>query len=159
SDLQKMLILLEERELVVVERVAAEPMRRKAIQDAPMPPKRTAFEPTQDTELILFVRDPEASLEQYAGAQLAEQLRAERVDRASLDARSGVAELGLEPVRDLAGGFVRERECADARWIKAMSLDEESDPLGEAERLARARAGEHQQRTRVRLDRKALRRR
>ena len=61
---------------------------------------------------------PKPGLEQHVRAELAQQLGAEGVDRAALDLRRRGAELRLEPVRDLAGGLVRERERADARRVE-----------------------------------------
>src|SRR5215470_4659643 len=102
-----MLILLEERQIVVGQGIAAKPVRRESVERVAMPATR-AFDAPQSAHLILLVRDAEPRLEQHVGAKLPEQLGAERVDGAALDLRSGRAELRLETVGDLAGSLVRE---------------------------------------------------
>ena len=92
------------------------------------------------------------------GAELAEQFRAEGVNGAAFDFRGGVAESSLEPMGDLTGGFVRERERADARRIEVQVFDEKVNALGEAMRFAGAGAGEDEQRAGIGFDRGALRR-
>jgi hypothetical protein len=66
------------------------------------------------------------------------------------------AERALEPHGDLPGRLVGEGERADALGAEAESFDEESNPLGQAERLAGARTGEDEERARGCLDRLAL---
>ena len=155
---EKTLILLEQDRVVVEQRVAAKAVRREAGERVAMPAARS-LDAAQRVELILLVGDAEARLEQHVGAELAEQLGAEGVDGAALDLRRGVAEPRLEPMRDLAGGLVGERERADARRVEMQVLDQEVDALGQAVRLARAGAGEDEQRAGVGFDRRALRRR
>jgi len=59
-------------------------------------------------------------------------------------------------MRDLAGGFVRKGERADPGGIVAQLLDQKANALDEAIRLTGAGAGEHEQRSRRRLDCVAL---
>src|SRR3954468_12369059 len=101
-------------------------------------PAPRAFDAAERVELILFVGDAEALLQQHVCAELAEQFGAEGVDGAALDLRGGGAEPNLEPMSDFAGRFVGEGERADARRIEVQLLDEIVNSLGEAERLARA---------------------
>jgi len=67
------------------------------------------------------------------------------------------AEEFLEAGGDFAGCLVSEGEGADAGWIYPLVLDEEPDPLDQAECLAGSRACEDKYRAQVRLDRGALR--
>jgi hypothetical protein len=60
-------------------------------------------------------------------------------------------------MRNLAGGFVRKGERADAGGIVLQILDQETNPLDEAVRFAGAGTGEHEQWSGRRLDRVALR--
>ena len=157
--LQISLVLLEQERVVLAERVAAKAMRREAIENAAMPALRS-LDAAKDAELVLFVRDAEARLEQHVGAELAQEFSAERVNRSALDLRRRErAEPTLEAMLDLARRFIRECECADARGIDAVCLDQKANALDETERLPRARAGEDERRARTRLDRVALRRR
>jgi len=68
------------------------------------------------------------------------------MDRPALHTVYAIAELVVQALRDLAGGFVSEGEDADPGRLDPQALDEVSDPLDEAEGLARAGAGENEQR-------------
>src|SRR4029079_6410184 len=65
----------------------------------------------------------------------------------------------LEPVRDFAGGFIRERERADACRIEGQVFDENVNALCDAVRFAGAWVGEDEHRAGIGFDRGALRRR
>jgi hypothetical protein len=67
-----------------------------------------------------------------------------------------LAKLVLQPLGDFAGGLVGEGENADSSRLDREVLDQISDALDEAERLARARAGENEKGLRSRFDRGAL---
>jgi len=92
-------------------------------------------------------------------AKLAQQLGAERVDRSAFDLCCGAAEPRLETMRDLAGGFVRECECADARWVEFQLVDEKADAFRQTERLSRTRTRKYEERAGLGFDRLTLRRR
>jgi predicted secreted protein len=81
------------------------------------------------------------------------------VDGAAFDLCRRIAEPRLEPMLDLAGGFVGESEGADARRVEFEFLDEEANAFGETERLASTRTREHEERASVSFDRFTLRRR
>src|SRR5262245_10036473 len=155
---EKTLIAVEQDGVVVLQWVVAESMRREQIQRVLVPAPRTLESP-QHAELILLVGDAEPRLEQHVNAQLAQQLRAEGVNRPALELRDTLAEPGLEAMLDFAGRFVRECERANARGIDALDLDQPTDALGEAEGLARAGTREDQTRARGTFDRFPLRRR
>ena len=89
-------------------------------------------------------------------AELAKQLGAEGVDGAAFDPPGGIAEAGLEAVRDLAGSFVGERESADPVGRDSLDFDEEADALDQAERLSRAGARENEDRAEPGFDGCAL---
>ena len=78
--------------------------------------------------------------------ELSQQLSAKSVNGSALDQLGTRAKMLLEATRDLARGFVRERERADSFRIEVSLLDKESDPLDETERLASAGAGQYQNR-------------
>src|SRR5690242_3494422 len=82
---QKLLVLREEPRVVGVELIAAQPVDGEAREDLAVRLLR-ADEPTEHGALILFVGDPEAGAEVDVRTVFAEQLRAERVERASLHA-------------------------------------------------------------------------
>ena len=93
--------------------------------------------------MVLVVGDAEAGLQSDVDAELAQQLGAEGVNRSPFDPLGPRLQLPLETRGDLSRGLVGERENADALRIESALLDEESDPLDQAERLARARTGEN----------------
>jgi hypothetical protein len=78
-------------------------------------------------------------------AKLAEQLRAEGMDGSPLHTLYALAEV-LQTRGDLVGRLVGEREDADSIWLDLQILDEESNALNEAKRLAGAGAGEDEDR-------------
>jgi hypothetical protein len=90
-------------------------------------------------------------------AELAQQLGAEGVDRSALDLFSVRAQMSREARGDLARRLVGESESADPGRVQAAFLDQETDPLNEAESFARAGSGEDEQRLRLGLDGRALR--
>ncbi len=106
--------------------------------------------------MVLVVGDAEAGLQSDVGAKLAQQLGAEGVNRSPFDALGPRLQPPLETRGDLSSRLVREREDADALRIESSLLDEESDPLDQAERLARAGTGENKDRLGEGLDGLAL---
>jgi hypothetical protein len=78
------------------------------------------------------------------------------MDRSALHELDLWAEL-LETRRDLVGRLVGEREDADSIRVDSKVLDQKSNALDEAERLARPRSGEDKDRPQGSLDRLALR--
>ena len=148
---EKALVLVKEHEIVVLKRIAAKPMGGEPREHAAVPFAR-AFDAPQHIELVLLVGDAKARLEKHGGAEFAKELRAERVDGSAFDLLGRRAEPRLEPVGDLAGGLVGEREGADAIGLESFVLDQIPDALDEAEGLARARAREDEHRMRRGLD-------
>jgi hypothetical protein len=114
------------------------------------------LEPAQNRFLIRIVGDAETDRQADLLAELSQQLGAESVDGAALDALHAGAKLALETLGDFSSGFIGERKDADARRIDLQLLDQEPDALDEAERLARTWTGEHEQRLRAGLDGGAL---
>lgn len=108
-------------------------------------PSPVPFKPVEDRDLILLVGNAESRLQADVRTKLPQQLRAERVDRPALDQFYAGAEL-LETGGDLVRRLVGEREDADALWFDSKVLDEESNALDEAERLAGARSGKDEDR-------------
>ena len=66
------------------------------------------------------------------------------MDRPALHALHPLAELTLQALGDLARRFVGEGENADPGGIDGELLDQISDALDQAERLAGAGAGENE---------------
>ena len=153
---EELLVLVEQDHVVVLERIVPEPVRRKAREHAAVPLAGPLDAP-QHIELVLLVGNAEARLEQHLDAQLAQQLCTECVDGSALDPFGRCSKSRVQPVRDLAGRFVGEGEGANSPGLEAVLVDQETDALDEAERLARARAREHQQRMRIRFDGSQLR--
>jgi hypothetical protein len=114
-------------------------------------------EAAQNGFLVGLVGDAKAGLESNLLAEFAQQLGAEGVDGPALHALHARAELASETLGNFTGGLVREGEDADAVRLDAELVDQECDPLDEAEGFSRARAREDQQRLRRGLDGKTLR--
>jgi hypothetical protein len=91
------------------------------------------------------------------GTELTQQLGAKGVDRSALDSLGSRPQLSLQPRRDFARCLVGEGEYADAFRIERALLDQESNPLDQAECLSRPGAGENQDRLGECLDGLALR--
>ena len=89
-------------------------------------------------------------------AKLAEQLRAEGMNRSALHSLYARAEV-LETRGDLVRRLVGEREDTDSIWVDAKVFDEESNALDEAKRFPCTGAGEDEDRPYGSLDRLALR--
>jgi hypothetical protein len=104
-------------------------------------PSSVTLESAKDGELIVAVGNAESRLEPDARAELAQQLGAEGVNRSPLHQLHARAEL-LEARGDLVSGLVGEREDADSLGVDLELLDQESNALDEAERLAGTRSGE-----------------
>ena len=136
--------------------LAAEAIARECVEDALVHPRRH-FEPAQDGFLIRLIGDAEAGLQSHVLAELSQKLGAESVDGPALDALHARAELTREALGDFAGRLVREGEDADPLGVDLELVDQESDPLDEAEGLSRARAREHEKRPWCGLNGQALR--
>jgi len=89
-------------------------------------------------------------------SELAQKLGAESVDGPSPHTLDTFAELALEALGDLAGGFIGKGEDAHPTRIDADLVDQEADSLDEAESFSRAWPGEYEERLRIGLDRQAL---
>ena len=76
----------------------------------------------------------------------------ERVERAGLDVAAALADEADDPLAQLGGGAVRERDREDPPRRDALDADEVGDPMGQDARLARAGAGEDQERALGRRD-------
>jgi hypothetical protein len=115
-----------------------------------------SFQAAEDRELILLVGNPESRLERDVRAELAQQLRTERMDRSALHKLHARAEL-LETRSYLIRRFVGEREDADSVGGDSKVLDQESNALDEAEGLPRTGSREDEDWPQWSLDRLALR--
>ena len=78
-------------------------------------------------------------------AELAQQACAEGVDGPARDLLRGRTQTGPQPLRDLAGGLVGERERADPPGPEAVLFNQETDSLGQAKRLSGAGSGKHEE--------------
>ena len=125
------------------------------VQQAAVPGRRY-LQPAEDRALIIVVGDAEARLQSDVRSELTKQLGAESVNRSAFHAVRPRAELPLETRRYFAGSLVGESENTDALRIEPTLLDEKSNPLDQAERLAGAGAGEHEHWPRKSLDGLAL---
>lgn len=83
---------------------------------------RVGLQTPHDRVLILVVRDAEPLLHPHSAAELAQDLDAELVDRGAFDERRFIADL-VQAISDLFGGFVGEREGADALGRDSLFLD------------------------------------
>ena len=113
-------------------------------------------EAAQNGFLVRLVGNAEAGLEIHLFAKFAQQLGAERVDGAALDALHTIAQLALQSLGDLTGGLVGECENADSRRFDDEALDEIANALDEAERFSGTWSGEDEERLRWPLDRVSL---
>ena len=150
----QLLISLKNLALGPFERLAAKTVAREGVQEKLVPLGRYT-QPAQYRSLVVLVGNSESRLQSHFFTELTQQLGAERVDGATLDAVTRVAELG-ETLRDLAGGFVGEGENANSTRIDIQSADQVPNALDQAESLACTRPGENQRRPRRREDRRAL---
>ena len=153
--LEEFLIVGVEHPIVGAQFIAAKSVGGESSEKIAMPCRRN-LEATEDGTLIVIVGDAEARLQSEVGAELAQQLSAESVNRSALYALGARSQLALESRSYLAGGLVGEGKHADAFGIEPALLDEESNPLDEAECLARPRTGENENGLRRSLDRLAL---
>lgn len=104
-----------------------------------------SFQTAEDRQLILLVGNPESRLEPDVRPELAQQLRAEGMNRSPLHEVHARAEL-LETRCNLVGRFVGERENADSVGVDSEILDEKSNALDQAEGLPRTRSRENEYR-------------
>ena len=153
--LEVLLVLREEGEVVMAEGIATQAVCGEPSEGAPVPASGT-LDTTEHIALVLIVGNAKTGVQRDVLAELAKQRRAEGVDRAALDLGGGVAEPGLETVRDLVGSLVGEGEGADAGGVDAELLDEVGNALCEAVGLAGAGAGEDEERFRAAADGAAL---
>ena len=87
-----------------------------------------SFQPPKDRKLVLLVGDAESWLQRDVRPELAQQLRAEGMDRSTLHELHSCAQF-LEARGDLVGRLVGEREDADSVGVDSKVLDEESNAL------------------------------
>ena len=153
---QVTLVLVEQHHVVVKHGIAAEPVRGEPAQRVAMP-AAISFNATQHRALVVIVGDAESGIEADQRSVFAEEFGAERVDGAARDLAGWRTEPRFEAVFYLSGGLVGERERADPRRIHVVVLDQVADALDKAERLARARSCQHEQRAHSGLDGRALR--
>jgi hypothetical protein len=113
------------------ERLAAKAVAREGVENALSHSPRD-FEAHENCLLINFVGDSEALLQTDFVAELAQELRAKRVNGSSLDAFHASAELAIEPRRDLSSRLVGESENANASGVEFAVLDKESHALDKA---------------------------
>ena len=118
---------------------------------------RRHLEPAQDGFLVGLVGDAEPGLQSHVLAELAQQLGTESVDRPALDGLNARPQLMRETLCDFACRLVGEGEDADPLGVDAELVDQECDPLNEAESLSGARPREDEKRLRRGLDGQALR--
>ena len=96
--------------------------------------------------LVVGVVDDEAAADPDRLAVAAQDAGTERVERAGLDVAAGLADEADDPLAELAGGPVRERDREDRPGPDVLDADEVGDPMGEDAGLAGAGAGEDQER-------------
>ena len=106
--------------------------------------------------LIFRVVDDEPSIDPDRLTVAAQDAGAQRVERACLHVTAGLADEADDPLAQLAGGTVRERHRQDRPRTDVLHADEVGDPMGEDTRLARAGAGQDQERPFGRGDGAAL---
>ena len=115
---EELLVPREESCVVRIELIAAKPVHGEPRQHLAM---RLLAAPSSRRSTVRWYSSsamPNPAARLHVRAVLAQQLGAERVDRAALDALRARAELARETRRDLVGGLVRERERADARRVE-----------------------------------------
>ncbi len=95
--------------------------------------------------MVVAVGNAESRLEPDARTELPQQLRTEGMDRSALHKVHARAKL-LETRGDLISRLIGKCEDADSFRVDSKFLDEVSNALDEAERLARTRPGEDEDR-------------
>jgi len=118
---------------------------------------RRDSKPAEKRFLVGLVGDAESRLKVDTLPELAQQFRAKGVDRSPLQPIDPISKLLLKTLSNFASRLVSEGEHTNSRRIGAQHLDEISNSLDEAVRLACAGTGEDQQRLRARLDGRTLR--
>ena len=106
--------------------------------------------------LVVRVVDDEAAVDPDGRAVLAQDPRAQRVERAGLDVAAALADEADDPLAQLRGGLVGEGDGQDPERRHALDPDQVGDPVGQDPRLAGARAGQDEQRTLGGRDRASL---
>ena len=89
--------------------------------------------------LVVRVVDDEAAADPDRLAIAAQDAGAQRVERAGLDVATRLADEGHDPLAQLAGGAVRERDGEDLPRPDALDADQVRDPVGQDAGLARGR--------------------
>ncbi len=97
--------------------------------------------------LVIGVVDDEPPADADRLAVAPEDARTERVERARLDVTTTLADEADDPLAELGGGLVRERDREDAERRDPLDADQIRDAVGEDTRLAGARTREDQQRS------------
>ena len=90
--------------------------------------------------LVVRVVDHEPAVDADRRPVLAEDAGAQRVERARLDLATALADEADDPVAELGGGLVRERDGQDPPRRHVLDADQVGDPVGEHAGLAGARA-------------------
>ena len=96
--------------------------------------------------LVVGVVDDEPPADPDRLAVATEDAGAERVERAGLDLAPGLADERDDPLAQLPGGAVRERDRQDRPWPDALDADQVRDTVGQHAGLAAAGAGEDEER-------------
>ena len=152
---EEVLVLREEPRVVGVQLIAAQPVHGEAREDLRCGVVR-ADDPPQHGALLLLVDDAEPRAEPHVRPVLAQQLGAEGVDRPSFtpsarDPRRRASRSAISPAALLVKVNAQMRAGVDPEL-----LEQEADPLDEAERLPRPGTGEDERRPRWRFDRLPL---
>ena len=104
-------------------------------------------DPLHQRALVVRVVDDEVAADADRLAVAAQDPGAQGVERAGLDVPAGpLADEGDDPVAQLPGGPIREGDREDLPGRHAAHADEVGDPMGQHARLARARAGQDEDR-------------
>ncbi len=111
----------------------------------------------REAELVGLVVDREVRLVTEARRLGAQDATARGVEGEDPDRARDAAEQALEALAHLRRRLVRERDRKDLVRLHAAGREQMGDPVGEHARLARAGAGDHEQRPFGRHDRLALR--
>ncbi len=137
-------------EPVLLEAVAAEAIEHAAAPFGGHP------QAAEDDALVVLVGHAESLGQARRLGVLAQDREAQRVDRPARHGVGPVAQLVPQARGDLLGRPVRERDGADARGVEAQRADQMIDAADQAERLAGARARDHEDGAEGRGDGEAL---
>ncbi len=133
---------------------AIEPRQHRARRHLIVEP-RLLEQLLDELHLIVVVEDHEAAGQPDPLAELAQQARAGRVERADPHRIGPRSEQCAQAMPHLGGRFVRECDREDAARIRA-GIDQVRDPVDQDACLSRAGAGQHHQRAIAMLDGRPL---